>query len=179
MADDRPERSASDLVRRAVHRRAVEAVIWGIPAVNYRRMYEASAAAGGPGDNQVVYWPGLLDWRNQTLTPNPDVIYVMPFINTKDAGPMVLEVPPADDGALNGSIMNLWQTAIEDVGPAGVDEGKGGKCLILPPHFDGEVPPGYIALRSDTYQCYGLIRSILTGGSDDEIARAVAYARRI
>jgi hypothetical protein len=29
MADDRPERSASDLVRRAVHRRAVEAVIWG------------------------------------------------------------------------------------------------------------------------------------------------------
>jgi hypothetical protein len=142
-------------------------------------MYEASAAAGGPGDNQVVYWPGLLDWRNQTLTPNPDVIYVMPFINTKDAGPMVLEVPPADDGALNGSIMNLWQTAIEDVGPAGVDEGKGGKCLILPPHFDGEVPPGYIALRSDTYQCYGLIRSILTGGSDDEIARAVAYARRI
>jgi hypothetical protein len=179
MADERRRYAETELVRRAVHRRAVEAVIWGIPAVNYRRMYEASAAAGEPGDNQLVVWPGLLDWRNQTLTPNPDVIYVMPFVNTGHAGPMVLELPPADDGALNGSIMNLWQTAIEDVGPAGVDEGKGGRCLILPPGFHGDIPPGYLPLRSDTYQCYGLIRSILAGGTDADIERAIAYARRI
>jgi len=106
---------------RALHRRGVEAAIWGIPAVNYRMMYEASAAVGGLGDNQLVYWPGLLNWENQTLTPNPDVIYTMPFINTKNVGPMVLDVPSADDGALNGSIMNYWQVALEDVGPAGVD----------------------------------------------------------
>ncbi len=40
---------------------------------------------------------------------------------------MVLEIPPADDGVFNGSIMNCWQAAIEDVGPGGVDKGKGGK----------------------------------------------------
>jgi len=164
---------------RALHRRGVEAAIWGIPAVNYRMMYEASAAVGGLGDNQLVYWPGLLNWENQTLTPNPDVIYTMPFINTKNVGPMVLDVPPADDGALNGSIMNYWQVALEDVGPAGVDEGKGGKCLILPPDFAGEIPHGYIVMRSDTYQCYGLIRSVLRGGSEAEIAQAVAYAKRV
>src|SRR5687768_5378799 len=62
---------------RALHRRGVEAAIWGIPAVNYQMMYEASAGVGGPGDNQLVYWPGLLSWKNQTLTPNPDVIYIM------------------------------------------------------------------------------------------------------
>src|SRR3954447_16032805 len=55
---------------RALHRRGVEAAIWGIPAVNYRMMYEASAAVGGLGDNQLVYWPGLLNWENQTLTPS-------------------------------------------------------------------------------------------------------------
>jgi hypothetical protein len=44
---------------RAVYRRAVEAVIWGMPAVNYQVMYEASARVGGPGANQIVYWPGL------------------------------------------------------------------------------------------------------------------------
>jgi hypothetical protein len=163
----------------ALHRRAVEAVIWGMPAVNYQLMYEASARAGGPGDNQIVYWPGLLDWTNQTLTPNPDVIYVMPFFTTKDVGPIILEVPPANGGTLNGSIMNFWQAAIEDVGPAGIDEGRGGKCLILPPYFVGEIPDGYIPLRSDTYQGYGLIRSVLRSGSDADVAEAIEYAKQI
>jgi hypothetical protein len=31
--------SAEDLTRRAIERRAIEAVIWGMPAVNYRLMY--------------------------------------------------------------------------------------------------------------------------------------------
>ena len=43
-------------------------------------------AKGKP--NQVVYWSRLPDWKNQTLTPNPDVIYLMPFFDTKDTGPM-------------------------------------------------------------------------------------------
>lgn len=150
-----------------------------MPAVNYQMMYEASARGGGPGDNQIVYWPNLLDGRNQTLTPNPDVIYVMPFFSTKDAGPLVLEIPPADEGALNGSIMNYWQVAIEDIGPAGIDEGKGGRCLILPPGHAGPVPDGYFALPSDTFHGYGLIRSVLRSGSDQDIAQAIAYARRI
>ncbi len=137
------------------HDRAVEAVIWGMPAVNYQLMYAEMAKLGG-GYNQIVYWSGLLDWKNQTLTPNPDVIYLMPFINTKDVGPMVLEIPPADDGVFNGSVMNYWQSAIEDVGPGGVDKGKGGKYLILPPGYKGNVPDGYIAMQSDTYANYAL-----------------------
>jgi hypothetical protein len=169
-----------DVARRVLHRRAVEAVIWGMPAVNYQMMYEASARAGGSGDNQIVYWPGLLDGRNQTLTPNPDVIYVMPFFTTADVGPVVLEIPPAGDGdALNGSIMNYWQVAIEDIGPAGIDAGRGGRCLILPPGYAEPVPDGYIPLPSDTFHGYGLIRSVLRGGSDADIARAIAYARQI
>ena len=39
------------------------------------------------------------------------MIYLMPFFNTKDVGPVVLEIPPADDGVFNGSIMNRWQAA--------------------------------------------------------------------
>ena len=130
--------------------------------------------------NQILYWPRLLDWRNQTLTPNPDVIYLMPFFDTKDLGPIVLEVPPADDGVLNGSVMNYWQAAIEDIGPGGVDKGKGGKYLILPPGYDlAKVPPGYTAMPSDTYQGYALIRSVLENGSAEGVAKAVTYARRL
>src|SRR5205085_4161154 len=99
--------------------RAVEAVIWGMPSVNFDRMYQAMVHTGG-AYNQVLYWSKLPSWKNQTLTPNPDAVYLMPFISTKDVGPVVLEIPPATDGTIVGSIDDAWQTAIEDVGPAGV-----------------------------------------------------------
>jgi hypothetical protein len=123
--------SAQDLIRRTIERRGVEAVIWGMPAVNTELMVQAMRNLGGK-PNQIVYWSGLLDWKNQTLTPNPDVIYLMAFFDTKD-GPMVIEIPLADDGVINGSIMDPWQAALEDVGPAGADKGAGGKYLIIPP----------------------------------------------
>jgi hypothetical protein len=62
---------------------------WGMPAVNSDLMYQAMAREAKGGWNQIVYWSRLLDWKNQTLTPNPDVVYLMPFFNTADAGPMV------------------------------------------------------------------------------------------
>ena len=92
---------------------------------------------------------------------------------------MVLEIPPADDGVINGTVMDAWQVPLEDVGPAGVDKGKGGKYLVLPPHHSAAVPDGYIALPSMNYQGYALLRSILNSGSDADIAKAVAYAKRI
>jgi hypothetical protein len=172
-----PDFSAEDLTRRTVERRAVEAVIWGMPAVNYDLMYQEMLRLGGK-PNQIVYWSGLLDWKNQTLTPNPDVIYLMAFFNTKD-GPVVLEIPPAGDGVINGSIMDPWQAALEDVGPAGADKGAGGKYLILPPGHQEVAPDGYVPLPSANYQGYALLRSILKGGSKADVEAAVAYGKRI
>jgi len=170
----------SQLWERTIHRRGVEAAIWGMPAVNYELMYQEMVRKAGGGFNQIVYWSRLLDWRNQTLTPNPDVIYLMPFINTKVAGPMVLEIPPADEGVVNGSVMNLWQAALEDIGPGGADTGKGGKYLILPPGYDqSRVPPAYIVLAADTYQGFALIRSLLESADAAGVAKAVRYGRRI
>ena len=177
--------SAKDLFKPAnineeiMYQRAVQAAIWGMPAVNYQLMVDAFTKIKG-GFNQVVIWPKLLDWKNQTLTPNPDVIYLMPFFNTKDVGPVVLEIPPADSGVFNGSIMTYWQNALDDVGPGGVDKGKGGKYLFLPPGYDkNKIPAGYIPLQSDTYQGYALLRSVLKSGSDADVAKAVAYSKRI
>src|SRR5690348_8230933 len=171
--------SADDLARRVIEHRAIEAVIWGMPVVNFDLMLQAMINSAGGKPNQIVYWSRLPDWKNQTLTPNPDVIYAMPFFNTRDVGPMVLEIPPADDGVINGTVMDAWQVPLEDVGPAGVDKGKGGKYLILPPGYAAAVPDGYIALPSPNYQGYALLRSILQSGSDADVAKAVAYAKRI
>jgi hypothetical protein len=107
------------------------------------------------------------------------VIYLKPFFNTKEVGPMVLEIPPAQGGSITGTIMDAWQAALEDVGPAGLDKGTGGKYVILPPGYRNKTPDGYIVLPSMAYQGYALLRSILQSGSDADVAKAVAYAKRI
>jgi len=169
---------AADLSQRMAERRAVDAVVWGMPAVNYDRMFQAAHAAGADA-NQIVYWSRPFGWKNQTLTPNPNTIYLMPFIDTRKAGPMVLEIPPAKGGAIVGTVDDVWQMPIEDVGVAGVDKGKGGKYLILPPDYKGKVPDGYIAMPASTYQTYALLRSNVKDDSDAGIAKAVNYAKQI
>ena len=169
--------SPEELARRAVERRAAEAVIWGMPAVNFDLLLQAFLAAKG-APNQVAYWSRPVNWKNQTLTPNPDTIYLIPFYDTRK-GPMVLEIPPAVGGSITGSIDQAWQDALEDVGPAGVDKGKGGKYLILPPDHKAKVPAGYIPLRSQTYQGFVVLRSNLKSGSDADIAAAVTYGKRV
>jgi len=171
--------SSVELAALTVQRRAVEAVVWGMPAVNTNLMFQAMVRETKGNWNQIVYWSRLLDWKNQTLTPNPDAIYMMPFFNTLEAGPMVIEIPPADEGSITGSIMDCWQTPLEDVGPAGVDAGKGGKYLILPPGHSAPVPDGYIPLSCQTYQGYALLRSILKSGSAEDFTKAVEYGQRV
>jgi hypothetical protein len=170
--------SPDELTRRMVERRAVEAVIWGMPAVNFELMYQAMFQTKG-AYNQIVYWSRLPDWKNQTLTPNPDVICLMPFINTKDVGPVVIEIPPADEGSFAGAIMDAWQVPLEDVGPAGLDNAEGGAYLILPPGYMEKVPDGYITLQSDTYAGYAVLYSNLNSGSEADIAKAVTYGKQV
>ena len=79
---------------------------------------------------------------------------------------MVIEIPPAGDaGSITGTIMDSWQAALEDVAPAGVDKGTGGKYLILPPGYKDTPPDGYIVLPSQTFQGFALLRSIVQSGS--------------
>lgn len=172
------DNKSGKIEQRSIERRATEVAIWGIPAVNTDLMIQAASKAGAQA-NQIVYWSRPLNWKNQTLTPNPDAIYFMPFWNTKDVGPVVIEIPPAEGGSITGSLMDIWQIPMEDAGTAGVDKGKGGKYLILPPGYKDKVPEGYIAVPSQVYQGYGLLRSILKSRSDADIATAVEYGKRI
>lgn len=171
--------SADELQQRAMQRRAVEAVNWGMSAVNFDRMLQALIHTAKGQPNQIVYWSQPLTGNNQTLTPNPDVIYLMPFFDTREVGPLVLEIPPADDGVLVATLTDTWQAALEEVGPIGADQGKGGKYLILPPDYQGEIPPGYLPVHSETWQGFVLLRSMLSGTDPAAIAKAVAYGKRV
>jgi hypothetical protein len=169
--------SAGDLARRAIERRAVEAVIWGMPAVNADLMLQEMLDKTAGKVNQVVYWGEPMEWRNQTLTPNPDAIYFMAFFDTKD-GPIVLDLPPGDaNGSFNGNIVTVWQMPLEDAGLLGADKGAGGKYLVLPPGYNDKAPDGYTALQSDTFGGYMLLRANLKSHGDADIAKAIAYGK--
>lgn len=162
----------------AIYSRAFNAVLWGMPAVNSELLYQSLQKANGDY-NQIIYWSGLINSKNQTLTPNPDVIYINPLYDTRK-GPVVLEIPPASGpSSITGSVDDAWQTAIEDVGPAGIDKGKGGKYLLLPPGYKGRIPSGYIAMPSSTYTGFVILRSNLTDGSKDDLTRAINYGKSV
>ena len=87
----------------------------------------------------------------------------MAFFNTKDVGPIVIDIPPAGaDGSLNANIVNVWQQPLEDAGLLGVDKGKGVKLLMLPPGYSEKIPDGYVALQPGTFGSYALLRSNLS-----------------
>jgi hypothetical protein len=150
-----------------------------MPAVNTLLMYDQMTKAGGkPGE--IIYWGRPLDWRNQTLTPNPDTLYFIGFYDTRASGPMVVEIPPAgDDGSLNGNLVTLWQTSLEDAGLLGIDKGAGIKFVITPPGHDGKLPDGFQQLASDTYTGYFLVRSNLKSHGDADVEKSIAYGKRV
>ena len=171
--------SPDELARRATERRAVDAVIWGVPAVNYDLMLQEMLTKTNAKVGQVVYWGRPMEWHNQTLTPNPDAIYFMAFFNT-NGGPIVLDLPPGDaNGSFNGNIVTFWQMPLEDAGLLGADKGAGGKYLVLPPGYKDKAPDGYVALQSDTFSGYMLLRANLKSHGDADVADAVAYGKKM
>ena len=95
------------------------------------------------------------------LTANDNTIYNFIWIDTHK-GPLVVEVPPM----VLGLIDDFWYRWVADIGITGADQGKGGKYLILPPGYKGEVP-GRLFRRAPEHlrQLAALFRSFLVDGS--------------
>jgi hypothetical protein len=169
---------AADLARRTLERRAVEAVIWGMPIVSVDAMRQAFFRDAGARYNDIVYLSKPADWRLQVTTPNASSYYVYIQINTK-GGALVLDVPPATGAGLFGSINDAWQAPLADVGPAGDDQGKGARYLLLPPGHARSVPMGYFPVPFATYNGYSLLRAIPATSSPADIAQALDLVKKI
>ena len=168
--------TTEELQQRMVERRAVDAAIWGIPIVSLDTMRQAYFRDGKAKYGDIIWWPKGNAWKNQSLTPNTSLRYLYVFFNTKYDGPVVLDLPSAANGAsLLGTIADAWQVPLTDVG----FEGKGGKYLVLPPDYTGEVPAGYIAVRSKTYNTFTTIRSILASNSEEDERKGDALVKQI
>ncbi len=163
----RAERLTSEeLASRTIYRRAVDAVIWGLPLVGEDSVKQAAFRDGKANYNDIVWWPKGGSWKNQSPTPNVNTRYIYWFINTRQDGPVVVEIPPAVTGAsFYGTIEDAWYVPLIDLG----FEGKGGKYLVLPPDYTGDVPDGYVAVRPNTYNTMTLLRSILASPSEADV----------
>ena len=87
--------TSKDLASRTVYRRAVDAVIWGLPLVGEDAVKQAAFRDGKANYNDIVWWPKGGGWKNQSPTPNVNTRYMYFFINTRQDGPVVVELPPA------------------------------------------------------------------------------------
>jgi hypothetical protein len=147
------------LKQELLFQRGVQSYLWSLPVLNMYGMKEGSEKTFGKGYNVLPIFKERLNAKTLITTPNSDVIYALGYLDTKDDGPMVIEVPPG----LQGIIDDFWQRPIPsegpidgrtwsgDVGLPGPDHGKGGKYLILPPDYKGPIPKGHFTYRSGTY----------------------------
>ncbi|MGB4856424.1 MAG: hypothetical protein WBP37_13010, partial [Candidatus Dechloromonas phosphoritropha] len=71
--------SPSELNSRMLDRRAVEAVIWGLPLVGQHAVRQAAFRDGKANYNDIVWWPKG-SWKNQSPTPNVNTRYIYWFI---------------------------------------------------------------------------------------------------
>jgi hypothetical protein len=159
--------SATRLRETLVFNRAVEAYLTHMPTVSWLHVWRGTASAGAAAPNQVVIWDGLMDSASLLLTGNTETVYGLCSLDLKRDGPVVVEVP----GAMLGGFIDLWQGSIADIGPTGVDKGKGGRFLVLPPDYGEREPKGYTVLRSPTYCCSIGLRGFQTKkGADPAVA---------
>jgi len=163
-SENRPTQETAQTLRdELLFQRATQTYLWALPLINTLGMKVGSEKAFGAGYNILPVWKKRLDAKTLVTTPNSDVIYAMSYVDLGKDGPLVFEAPPR----LQGILLDFWQRPIPvdggkffgDVGLPGPDAGKGGKFLLLPPGYNGEVPEGYFVYRSATNNVFIFLRS--------------------
>ena len=114
----------------------------------------------GPANKTAVLFESLMDSKALWLTPNTTSVYMASWLELSDE-PMVIETPPN----VLGFIDNHWFNYVTDFGNVGRDRGQGGKLLILPPNYEGDVPDGYYVSRTKTYGNWCIWRGFQVDGS--------------
>ena len=138
--------------------RGVQAFLSAIPAASSFAIRSALRGSG-PDNETVSITESLADSHLVMLTANSETVYNFAWLDAKD-GPLVIEMPPNVLGFIDDS----WMRFVGDVGFVGPDKGKGGKYLLIPPGFTGEVPDGYFVLRSRTFGHWLCFRGFVKNG---------------
>ena len=153
-----------DYVDRA---RAVDVFINMMPAVSMYHLRQGMRDIGLTKANQILIAEDMPDSKPLVLTWNNTSLYTWGFLDLKNDGPTVVEVPPGVLGVFN----DMYFRYMSDIGAAGPDKGKGGKYLVLPPGYEGDVPDGYFVVESKTYGVWNFMRGYVKKGAKEATDR--------
>ena len=156
--------------------RACQAYMWSVPAVSFASIRAGFFRDLGVTYNDVILYQDFLDTKSIYLTGNNTTIYAGSQIDLAKDGPVVVEVPA---GPTAGTFANLWFETY-GLGRLGPDKGEGGKYLLVPPGFEGELPKeGYFLTPFKTMDANFFIRGIVidgdVAGAADLIAKVKIY----
>lgn len=178
--------SANALNDELYFQRATQVYLWALPAVSMWAMKEGSEKIYGAGYNVLPVWKERLNAKTKVTTPNSDCLYAMTYVNIAKDGPIVVEVPPNNQGILDDFYQRpLTGPSIDgkaftgDFGFAGPDGGKGGKYLIVRWDYNGPEPDGYYVYRTRTDNVFVFYRGFFTDPKDLTGANALIASTRI
>ena len=138
--------------------RAVQAYLLALPAVSQLANRKGILEVG-PANSTVPIFETMMNAKTLELTANNNTPYTWFWLDLH-GGPLVLEAPPK----VLGLIDDMWYHWAGDIGITGPDKGKGGKYLLLPPGYKGNVPKGYFVIQSATFSTWAVWRSFLVDG---------------
>ena len=140
--------------------RAVNVFLNSLPAISMYTLREGQAGIGADASNKIAIWDTLMDSTTLLLTGNTSTMYAVGFLDLAKDGPTVIALPPRMLGVLDDMAFHY----MTDLGVAGPDQGKGGKFLVLPPGYKGDVPDGYFVVPSKTNGVWVFTRGYIDKG---------------
>jgi hypothetical protein len=154
--------------------RGVEVFLNFIPAASLEAIRLGATEIGATKSNQAIIFDQLMDSNPLFLTGNTDTVYAMAILDLETDGPTVVEVPPGSGpGTVNDAIFRF----VIDMGAPGPDKGQGGKYLIVPPGYAGDLPKdkkdggAYYVARSPSYVNWLILRGFLVDGKPDTASK--------
>jgi hypothetical protein len=140
--------------------RALGVYLDNIGAVSIYSVLKGLAEQGADASNKVALFADLMNSKTLVVTANTSTLYAYSGTNLANDGPTVIDVPPGMLGFLD----DAWQRFVGDIGVTGPDKGKGGKYLVLPPGYTGNVPEGYFLLKPRTNKNFLFLRGSIKNG---------------
>jgi len=153
--------------------RGIEVFLDNVGAVSMYTVRKGLADAGAEGANRIALFKQLMNSQTLVVTANTSTLYAFTYTDLAKDGPTVIEVPPMMLGFLD----DAWQRFIGNMGVTGPDEGKGGKYLVVPPGYAGEIPDGYFLLKPPTNRNFMFLRGLLNKGLEPAVENILTHLR--
>lgn len=145
--------------------RGMRVFLDNIGAVSMHSVRKGLADAGARGANRIALFAQLMNSQTLVVTANTSTLYAYTYTDLAKDGPTVIEVPPGMLGFLN----DAWQRFVGNMGVTGPDAGKGGRYLVVPPGYAGDITDGYFLLKPSTHRNFMFLRGSIANGLESAV----------